>query len=86
MEGLARGLEMLQLNLKRNSSNKRPLDAYLMDYHDELAVTLRDCIIHHQNLIKICLMLERLYNPIVLVKSLQITLQICNLAFVSTKV
>lgn len=86
IEGLARDLEVLQLNLKQNRSNERLIDAYLMDYRDELAVTLRECIIQHQSLIKICGLLERLYNPIVLVKSLQITLQVCNLAFSSTKV
>ncbi|XP_037045713.1 putative odorant receptor 85e [Bradysia coprophila] len=65
-------------------SDNRATDTFLTEYQNELSVALRECIIHHQNLVKVCGMLEWFYNPIVLVKSLQVTLQICNLAYVST--
>lgn len=85
-ENLAKVLKEMQTKLKRNRLYGRHDDRFLMEYQDELALALRDCAVHHQNLIKVCGMLERIYNPIVLVKSLQITLQICNLAYVATTV
>lgn len=88
-EHLGRAVKELQLNLKtnrRHDIHRRADDNFLMEYNDELELALRDCITHHQNIIEICAILERLYNPIVWVKSLQVTLQICNLAYVATKV
>lgn len=84
-EAIAQSVEKLKLNhLRKNFAHKA--EDFLMEYNIELEMALQDCITQHQNLIKICEMLEQLYNPIVLVKSIQITLQLCNLAYVSTKV
>lgn len=83
---LAKALNEMEMKVKRNRLNGKSNEEFLTEYQDELALALRDCVIHHQNLINICGMLERFYNPIVLVKSLQVTLQICNLAYVSTTV
>lgn len=55
-------------------------------WNTRMAMALRECIVHHQHIVQVCNILERFYNPIVLVKSLQVTLQICNLAYVATKV
>lgn len=85
-ESLAKVFKEMEMKLKRNRLIDRPDDTFLKEYQDELALTLHECIIHHQNIIKVCVMLERFYNPIVLVKSLQVTLQICNLAYVATTV
>lgn len=85
-ENLAKILNEMQMKLTRNRLNGRSDHAFLMEYQDELALALRDCAVQHQNLINVCGMLEGFYNPIVLVKSLQVTLQICNLAYVATTV
>ncbi|KAJ6627578.1 Odorant receptor 83a, partial [Pseudolycoriella hygida] len=83
-ENLVGILKEMKTKLRRNRLNGRADSTFLTEYEDELALALRDCATHHQNLIQISGMLERFYNPIVLVKSLQVTLQICNLAYVST--
>lgn len=85
-ESLAEMLKEMEMKLKRNRLTGRSDGTFLQEYQDELAVTLHECIVHHQNIIKVCSMLEQFYNPIVLVKSLQSTLQICNLAYVATTV
>ena len=64
-------------------SNKQQ---FLTEYQDELAVALRDCIQHHQMLMQFCKMLEHFLNPYILVKSLQLTFQLCNLSFTLLKV
>lgn len=79
-------LNEMKSKLERNPLNRRSTNEFLTEYQDELALALRECIVHHQNIIKVCGMLERFYNLIVLVKSLQVTLQICNFAYVSTTV
>lgn len=83
---LASVLEDMNSKLKRNRLYRRPNDTFLTEYEDELASALRECIIHHQHLVKVCGLLESFYNPLVLVKSLQVTLQICNLAYVNSTV
>lgn len=85
-ESLAMAIKEMKNKMKRNRLDGKSTDTFLKEYEDELAVTLRECIIHHQNLVQVCTMLESFYNPIVLVKSFQVTLQICNLAYVSTTV
>ncbi len=85
-ESLALALKDLKIKLNRHHQKGKSTDTFLKEYEDELALALRECIIHHQNLVQVCTMLESFYNPIVLVKSLQVTLQICNLAYVSTTV
>ncbi|CAD7092714.1 unnamed protein product [Hermetia illucens] len=44
---------------------------------------LNECIRHHQGIVKVCTLLEEFYNPFCLVKSLQMTVQLCFLVFVS---
>lgn len=78
-------MEDLEIKLRKGSLHANAQD-FLTEYNDEMMLVLRECIDQHRNLMRICYLLEQLYNPIVLVKSLQITLQVCNLAFVSTKV
>lgn len=57
-----------------------------MEFNEELTDALRDCILHHQEILKFCIMLENFFHLFVLVKSIQITSQICSLAFVASKV
>lgn len=52
-----------------------------MNYHHELAVVMRSCILHHKNILIVHQMMERFYNPLIFVCSLQAVLQICNLAY-----
>lgn len=85
-EDLANILKEMKMKLTSNRLGGRSNDTFLLEYNDELAKALQDCIIHHQNIVKVCSMLEYFYNPVVLVKSLQVTLQICNLAYVATTV
>lgn len=56
-------------------------DTFLMDDHRELAVVMRSCILHHKNILIVHQMMERFYNPLIFVCSLQSVLQICNLAY-----
>lgn len=65
---------------------KKPSDTYLMDYYKELHICLKDCINHHQMLLNCCYELEQFFSPIIFVKSLQITSQICNLTYIAYKV
>lgn len=83
---LALVLRDMQLKLKERRRAGKSTNGFLTEYEDELGFSLKECIVHHQNIVKICGLLEQFYNPVVLVKSLQVTLQICNLAYVSTTV
>lgn len=84
---LTMALREMRTKLKSNRfNNGRPTVSYLTEYQDELGLSLKECIIHHQNIVKMCGMFEAFYNPIILVKSVQVTLQICNLAYVATTV
>lgn len=85
-ENLATILNEMKMKLKKNRLDGKSEDSFLTEYQDELALALHECVVHHQKLVEICGMLERFYNKIVLVKSLQVTLQICNLAYVFTTV
>ncbi|CAD7092713.1 unnamed protein product [Hermetia illucens] len=44
---------------------------------------LNECIRHHQAIVKVCSLLEEFYNPFCLFKSLQMTIELCFLVFVS---
>lgn len=85
-KSLAQVLKDMKMKLEKNRTNGKSTDQFLAEYQKELAFALQECIIHHQNIIRVCGMLENLYNSVVLVKSLQVTVQICNLAYVATKV
>uniref|UniRef100_A0A1I8NX59 Odorant receptor n=2 Tax=Stomoxys calcitrans TaxID=35570 RepID=A0A1I8NX59_STOCA len=66
-------------NLKELSVSKMTHNANLgQALHDSLV----ECVHIHQFILQSCDTLEMLYNPYCLVKSLQITLQLCLLAFV----
>lgn len=47
---------------------------------------LNECIRHHQAIVKVCSLLEEFYNPFCLFKSLQMTIELCFLVFVSVNV
>lgn len=72
-----------QIVSKQSYSNR---DTFLMEYNTELNMTLIDCINHHQIITKFCELIEDFFSSFVLVKSIQLTLQICNLAFTATMV
>lgn len=55
-------------------------------YETELHVSLVECIKHHRFILDICTELEEMFNPYCLVKSLQITFQLCLLVFVGVAV
>lgn len=57
-----------------------------MDLNDELHVALTEIIQHHQMIIQVCNMLEDISSPFLLVKSIEITFQICVLALTFMKV
>lgn len=67
-------------------SPNRPTDTYLMEFNEELSEALKDCIHQHQMILQFCKLLEDFLSPLILVKSLQITSQICNLTYVCSKV
>lgn len=64
----------------------KPSDNYQMELVDELNAALCDCIRHHQYIVQCCKLLENLSSPFVLVKSIQISFQICLLALSFVKV
>lgn len=68
------------------SNRGRPDDNYLNEYQHELFVALRSCIHHHNVLLEMNKLMENFFNPLILLSSFQATLQICNLAYVSSKV
>lgn len=57
-----------------------------MDMNNEMQVALADIIQHHQLIIKAVHMLEDISSTFILVKSIQITFQICMLALTFIKV
>lgn len=57
-----------------------------MDLNDELHVALADIVQHHQLIIKVIHMLEDISSTFILVKSIQISFQICMLALTFIKV
>ncbi|GAB0100514.1 Odorant receptor [Sergentomyia squamirostris] len=59
-------------------------DTYLMEYGDELMEALRDCIKHHQMIVKFCTKLEHFYHFYNLGKFFQITFLVCLLAVTAT--
>lgn len=63
----------------------RPSDTYLMEFSHELALALRACIHHHNIIMRAYEMMENFLSPLILLASFQATLQICNLAYVSSK-
>lgn len=58
-----------------------PQDNYLPEFRNELAIALTDCIKHHEMIIECSRMLEDFISTLVLVKSLQMTFQFCNLLY-----
>lgn len=61
-------------------------DAYQMELVPELERALNDCIRHHQGIVECCKNLEDIASPFVLVKSIEISFQICILALTFMKV
>lgn len=57
-----------------------------MDLNEEINVALADIIQHHQMIIQVCHMLEDITSPFILVKSIEISFQICVLALTFMKV
>lgn len=47
---------------------------------DKLNEALCECIRHHQMIIKSCELLENISSPFILIKSIEISLQLCVLA------
>lgn len=64
----------------------RPQDIYLMENSVVINATLADCIRHHHLLIKCGRLLENIASPFILVKSIEISFQICVLALTFMKV
>lgn len=64
----------------------KPNDTYLMEFNDEMHVALADIIQHHQLIIKVVSNLEDIASTFILVKSIQISFQICMLALTFIKV
>ncbi|XP_058988311.1 putative odorant receptor 85e isoform X2 [Musca domestica] len=62
--------------LRVSKPNSRP------SLKEALHSSLVECVLLHQFILKSCNTLEGLFNPYCLIKSLQITLQLCLLAFV----
>ncbi|XP_061392398.1 putative odorant receptor 85e [Musca vetustissima] len=62
--------------LKASKPNCRP------NLKDALHSSLVECVLLHQFILRSCDTLEELFSPYCLIKSLQITLQLCLLAFV----
>lgn len=72
---------------KTNASKQYgPNDNYQMELVDELSEALADCIQHHQRIIECCNQLNYLCSPFALVKSIQISFQICLLSLTFLKV
>lgn len=57
-----------------------------MEYANELSIALKACIQHHTIILKACKLTEQFFSPILLVKSLQVILQICNMAYAASMV
>lgn len=63
-----------------------PNDTYQMELVPDLEQALNDCIRHHQVIVQCCEKLEDIASPFVLVKSIEISFQICILALTFMKV
>lgn len=63
-----------------------PNDTYQMELVPDLERALNDCIRHHQVIVECCKKLEDIASPFVLVKSIEISFQICILALTFMKV
>lgn len=61
-------------------------DSHANDCHRALHASLVDCIHHHQMLLEFSKQLDTLLSPVIFAKWFQITTQICNLTYLSTKV
>lgn len=69
-------LNVFSNNKRRNRKSMKKV------LHDSLI----ECVRLHRFILKSCDTLEELYNPYCLIKSLQITLQLCLLVFVGVAV
>lgn len=47
---------------------------------------MKECVKHHHAILNVCLAMENFFNPYCLIKSLQITFQLCFLLFISVNV
>ncbi|XP_073819305.1 odorant receptor 85e [Musca autumnalis] len=65
--------------LEVSKSTARP------NLREALHNSLVECVVLHQFILRSCNTLEELFNPYCLIKSLQITLQLCLLAFVGVE-
>lgn len=63
-----------------------PNDNYQMELVPDLERALNDCIRHHQVIVECCRKLADIASPFVLVKSIEISFQICILALTFMKV
>lgn len=68
------------------STNIRSEDTYLMEFNEELTEALKDCVRHHQMLIAFNKMIENFFNVFFLFKSIQTSLQLCNIFYTFIKV
>lgn len=76
-------LEEHLTDLERLSISKIAFDGTLKQ---ALHKSLQECVQLHLFILRSCDTLERLFNPYCLIKSLQITFQLCLLAFVGVAV
>lgn len=65
----------------RNAFSAGANDISFKDLQHELSVALRDCVRHHYDLIQASKMLEEYFSPFNFIKSLQVTLMLCNVAY-----
>lgn len=56
-------------------------DTYLPELKNELSAALVDCIRHHEVIINYVKLLETFTSTLVLIKSLQMTLELCNIMY-----
>lgn len=73
-------------SFSRNQKWIDPKHSYHLEFRAEINEALLDCIKHHYVIIQATKMMEEFTNPYVFIKSLQVTFQVCNLAFTLLKV
>lgn len=73
--------EAMHLHKKRTGPN----DTYLMELVPDLEEALNECIRHHQAIVRCCDKLEDVASPFILVKSIELSFQICILALTFMK-
>ncbi|XP_059611825.1 odorant receptor 83a [Phlebotomus argentipes] len=82
LENLPQISDTVTANIPSHTVRER--DTYFMEYNNELVTALKECIKHHQMIIKFCHMLEHFYHFYNLGKFFQITFLVCLLAVTAT--